>query len=409
MHSVIRGRSRLGVLVALVAGGVLGFWGRGFMSGRRGIDASVANNQLANAAAPDVRRLSRGRLSGEAENPTSTRQTPYDSSDENASPDAEARCRQLFAAPATPARDQALAAAIERLARTDPQRALSLVEQCANQRLRTVLFDAVFRGWGATDPRSAADWILAQTNASFDPDAAVTSLLKGAAVMPATAMQVTLRLCEQNPDAARDYGDALIYALGQNGAFGTAAAFAAHAPGDLRTEWLAAAYGNWTNSQPDAAAASAAALPDAEARHAALDAVIASWGTVNPQALADFAATNLPAGEQKNRALTNALVRWSVSDPVGAAQWMNRFGASPDLDAGAAALATQPDVMKQPATALHWAQAVTDPNLRSRTVAAILQTWALSDPAAAAHFAQTTLDLLPADRSAALQGFAPAN
>ena len=55
--------------------------------------------------------------------------------------------------------------------------------------------------------------------------------------------------------------------------------------------------------------------------------------------------------------------------------------------------------MQQPSIALQWAESIIDPDMRSRTLAAVLETWLISDPSDALYFARTTADLLPDDRA----------
>jgi hypothetical protein len=248
---------------------------------------------------------------------------------------------------------------------------------------------------------------LAQPETSLDHNAAISAVLKGAIQNPATAEQLTQWLDRQNPQQSREYGDALIYALGQNGNYQRAADFAVAADGNVRVELLSAAYGNWANYQPQNAAASALEIPDAEARQSALDAVMAGWGQIDPNGLADFAMNHLSAGDQKTHALSDALVCWAGNNVVDAANWINQFGPAPEFDQGEAAIATQPEVMKQPEVALQWAQAIADANLRSRTISAVVETWALSNPSAASAFVQTTTDLLPEDRANVFSTFSP--
>ncbi len=383
------------VLAALAVGTVLGFCACAYViAGSRSLHRAA---QAARARADGAPGRPGGTVAAVAKSDSAI----------GAGSDLEAAYRRLMAAPATPDRDRRLLAAIEALAARAPLRAVADAEGCTSQPLRTALFEAAFRGWGRVAPDAAVEWILTQTNAAFDPDAAVASVLKGTGGDSEQAVQVALHACELDPEQARNYGDALIYALGQHGSFRAAADFASRAPDALRGEWLAAAYGSWTSYQPDAAATAALALEDPVVRRGALDAVIAHWGSINPEALADFAVAELPSGEQKNRALANALVQWSATNPQAAAQWINRFGASPEFDAGEAAIATQPDVMKQPSTALRWAQAVSDAGVRSRTIMAIVQTWSLSDPSAAVQYLRTTADLLPADRAELLRSLSP--
>ncbi|HEU6449755.1 MAG TPA: hypothetical protein VFV23_15100 [Verrucomicrobiae bacterium] len=323
-----------------------------------------------------------------------------------ASKNPDSRCLELFAQLPAPERDAELISAIEKLAGTNPLRAVELARAEKNLRLRDQLLNAAFRGWGKMDAHAAANWILSQTPDAFDRNAAIASVFSGAVNDPDAAVQLAQRLVQQYPDNARDCGDALIYALAQKGNFESAADFAADGDNpQLRTEWLAAAYGSWANYQPQTAAASASGIADETARADALNAVISTWGPIDPEGLADFAENNLPAGDQKTRALSQALIFWASSNPLAAANWINHLGPSSDFDSGEAAIATQQQVMQQPSVAINWAESIRDPDLRSHTVAAVVETWLLSDSADAINFVRTSTDLSPSDREELLARF----
>lgn len=311
----------------------------------------------------------------------------------------EGRCFELLAQPSTPFRNHELIVAIEKLASRDPLRAIELARSEANPQFRRQLLESAFCGWGRVDADAAAEWIFSQPKNSIDVTAAVAATLKGAAENPDAAVSVARRLIQRDPDDARGFGDALIYALGENGNFQRAADFAASGSDNSRAEWLASAYGNWANYQPQAAAQSAMQLENADMRCAAIDAVIPAWAQTDPKDLAEFARNYLPEGDQKTRALSDALISWAASNTADAANWINSIGPVPELDQGEAAIATQQNVMKQPDVALQWAEVISDLNLRSRTITAIVETWALSDRAAAMSFLETSTDVLPEDRA----------
>jgi len=315
----------------------------------------------------------------------------------------------LLTQPASPARNDALIAALEQLAEQNPARALEIARAESNERLRGQLMDAVFRGWGKTNPYAAADWIASQPAETFNYSTAVASLFKGAVANPDTAVALAQRLISQSPDQARDYGDALIYAFAQAGNFQRAADFAASTDSQHRTEWLSAAYGSWANYQPENAAAGALAIENPDVRSDALNAVIAGWEQIDPKGLANFAVNNLPDSFQKTQALSQSLVQWAAENPTDAANWLNQFGTTPDFDSGKAAIATQQDAMKDPSLAIDWAKTISDPDLRSRTITAVVETWTLSDPAGALHYVQDTPDLRPDDRAGLLAKFATPN
>src|ERR1041385_2661318 len=104
------------------------------------------------------------------------------------------RCLALFAQLPTPARDDELIAAIEKLAEKNPLRAIELARAEKNSRLCERLLDAAFRGWGKTDATAAADWILSQPENDFDHNTAIASIFKGAVENPDAALQLAKQL-----------------------------------------------------------------------------------------------------------------------------------------------------------------------------------------------------------------------
>jgi len=382
------------MICLLVLAAALGFFGGKFCAGGRTWQASPNNIPSLAAAAPSDLPKTSLATDGSGFKPEKA-ESP------------ETAFLRLLALPATAARNDALITELEKLAERNPLRAIELAQNELNQRLRKQLLEAAFRGWGKTDAQAAAAWILAQPENGLDHNDAIAAVLKGAVQNPEIAIQLSQWLNQQNPNQSREYGDALIYALEQNGNYQRAADFAIAADGNVRVELLSAAYGNWANYQPQNAAASALEIPDADARQSALDAVIAGWGQIDPNGLADFAMNNLSAGDQKTHALSDALVLWAGNNAVDAANWINQFGPAPEFDQGEAAIATQQDLMKQPDIALRWAQSIIDSNLRSRTIAAIMDTWSLSDPSAVFGYLQTSTDLLPEDRASVFLNLSP--
>lgn len=290
--------------------------------------------------------------------------------------------------------DEELLAAIERIARQNPSQAMELALAENNPRLRRRLIRTTLHIWAKTAAAAAADWILSQSRPELNQTAFMAALFDGLADDPSAAAELVRHINEKYPSQAGLCGGTLIAMLDEN-------------PDSSHATLVASAFGVWANYQPENAAASAMKIADDNVRSAALDAVISTWEQIRPQGVADFAEANLPASNQKTLALSQSLVFWAAQNPAAAANWINQFGPSAQFDQGEAAIATQQQTMQQPNLALSWAQIITDPNLRSRTISAIVETWTLSDPAAALNFTQNSADLLPDDRTALLGKLVP--
>jgi hypothetical protein len=308
----------------------------------------------------------------------------------------EARWQQLISQPGTAARNAALAALLEALATTDPQRAIALAQAEGNLNLREELLHAALRGWGRTGAGDAAAWALSLGDPS-ERSAAMAAVFAGAvATNPDEAMRVGRDICRDNPGEAVVTGSLLIDAFCDNGNFAAAVQLAADGEGTAqRSIWMAEAYSRWATLQPQQAAEAANVITDPALRNEALHGVVGGWAGSDPAGLTQF-LTQLPAGGDRASMLGQALQSWARLDPEAAANWINTREASPDYDEGVAAVAGSSFVKTD--VALGWAESIGDAKLRSETLANVLHNWVLEDLPAAKQYFDTTKDLLPEDR-----------
>jgi len=310
----------------------------------------------------------------------------------------ENQWQRLHAQPGTMARNAALAAMLEKLAATDPQRAMALAQGENNLKLRDALVQASLHGWSRLSPTNAANWALALANPSAR-EAALTSVFAGAlAVDPGGAVRLCNLVCQQDPGNAAGYGSRLIDALCEAGNFEAAAKLATQGEGATqRSIWMAEAWSKWSELQPDQAAAAAVAIADPDARNEALHGVVGGWAAADPAGLANFLSQQ-PAGGDRGLMLGQALQSWVGEDPVAAANWINDHTADfgPDLDKGVESVATLNTI--QPDLAVNWAESIDDDQLRSAALADILRNWVQTDFSAAQKYFEKTQDLQPADR-----------
>jgi hypothetical protein len=305
----------------------------------------------------------------------------------------------LMSQPATSARNAALAAMLEKLAAADPIRAMGLAQEQKNLRLREGLVHAALRGWASSAPADAANWALALPNQSERSHAIETIFASAVALSPDEAVRVAAQILEREPGGSGGYGCSLIDALCEAGHFDTAAQFAASGKGGDREAFLGEAYSKWASLQPEAAAATAAALTDPDIRNQALHGVVGGWAEADPAALTEFLG-QLPPGGERGPMLGQALESWVRLDPTAAAAWINNTEMSPDLDAGVKAVASMDldSGLLKPEAAVSWAESILNEKLRSEALADVLREWARLDPKAAQDFLKTTTHLQPNDR-----------
>ena len=307
----------------------------------------------------------------------------------------EAEWRQLRSAPGTSSRNAMLARLLEELATSEPARALALAQADGNLKLREILVQASLRGWARANPASAARWALVLPDAN-NRDQALSMVFAGAvAADPDAAVQLGKSLIQQNPGEAPGYGARLIDALCDAGQFATAVQLAAGGDRESRTGWMASAYSKWAEFQPDAAARAAAALADSDLRSQALHGIVGGWATVDPAALVNF-VVQLPPDADKAPLLSQSLEYWARQDPKNASAWIDKSDDRPELDQGVAAVATMSALKSD--VALSWAESISNPTLRSETVATVVRNWMTTDLAAARDYFKTSQTLLPADR-----------
>jgi len=229
-------------------------------------------------------------------------------------------------------------------------------------------------------------------------------VLAGASKDTAVAVQLAREFCRTDHELALEHGYSLVNTLGKTGKFRAAVAFAAEASVGEESEdankWLKAAFAQWSTLDPVAALAAVNELAGPAHRFEALDSVVTSRVGVDPAGLAE-ALRRLPSAEDRNLVLGHALRIWVNNDVGPASQWLNQQEPSADLDAGASAVAkaTQEKMLNQrPEVALSWAESIISPELRSRTLFAVVSKWSVQEPVLARHYVESSTCLLPAER-----------
>jgi hypothetical protein len=308
----------------------------------------------------------------------------------------EDRWSDLSTQPGTPSGENEMAALIEKMAESDPQRAISLAAAQTNLRLRASLLRAALKGWGATDPEAASRWT--QTETVMDQAQAIDALLQGAVRNPNDAIDVTSALIQNNPGRASEFGTDLISALNESGQFELAASFAVNGPANCCNDWILPAYSRWAEFQPQAAIASAMQIADPGLRDTALNAIVTGWSPTDPKGMVEFAENNFTA-EQQNSAISSALVFWADTDPVAAATWINQKNMGSQADNGIAEIALSPKLSQVPEMAANWAESISSSQLRMDTLTSVFKTWMASDPSSAENYLENSSVLSSDDRT----------
>ncbi|MGV3659606.1 MAG: hypothetical protein ACO1TE_05465 [Prosthecobacter sp.] len=119
------------------------------------------------------------------------------------------------------------------------------------------------------------------------------------------------------------------------------------------------------------------------------------WAELDPQAAVSHALTHEPqdeAGSPGGTVLGSAMSQWVYSDPYTASGWVNALPSGTRRDTAAAALA-RASMRMEPDGAMVWAANIADPGLRQRTVQSCFETWLRMDQSQAARWLeQAALD-----------------
>lgn len=324
--------------------------------------------------------------------------------DETHSLDLEKKWHTLQLQPNTLEAETQMCACLQSLATTAPRRALELAQNTANPRQREIFRNAALQGWAICDPQASAIWVLANVRYE-ERRSAVEAIAAGAIAQPEAAIRAFQHLIASDPFLASDHGNALVSAFTHAGSYEIASKFASAGPAEFRAAWLSTAYNQWGTYQPLAALVALEKVSDPAAGQEARAGFYAGWGSSDPAGLVKYAQT-LPSGEARLQALNEGLAQWVHRDPAAASAWMDKFDPSPELDAGAAAVAEDPSLMaKKPDVAVSWAESITNSELRASTLLDLIRLWAEHDSSAARRYVASSSVISPETREIAMTIF----
>ncbi|MDB6132709.1 MAG: hypothetical protein JWM59_952 [Verrucomicrobiales bacterium] len=162
---------------------------------------------------------------------------------------------------------------------------------------------------------------------------------------------------------------------------------------DLRLQARRAVVEHWAQRDPAAAAEWVDAAQPAWERTRLMDSLGYAWLQSDPAAAADWWLRRAPGPDT----LVKIINVWAQEDPNAAGTWLSRQPPGPQSDTARMTFARQVADL-DPASALRWAETVTDPTQREGTIDHIWETWHARDTAEANTFLNTSN--WPADRLA---------
>lgn len=316
--------------------------------------------------------------------------------------------------PAGRPRENALRALLDRWSRTDLPQALAWAQNLSDPAERSVGLDTTLAILAHDDPLRAAQLALE----SLTGDALARVLAPALAQLTATDVRDAAALVSRLPEGELQVHSALGVArvLASRDPAGAIAWVGTLPAGDSQRIALNNALDVWAAQDPSAATRYIAQMPDgppqdaaaenlarllgerapaaaialaeslgsASARAAASIALASAWARTDPAAATRWAAGQ-PASSAQLEALSGALSYWTLLDIGAARDFVSTLGGSAQVRA---AMDLAPVLAQQnPASAVAWAQSLTDVEARNAALVTAAARWAGNAPEAAAVWA----------------------
>lgn len=286
---------------------------------------------------------------------------------------------------ATPQAEEHLKSLLVQLAATQPQQALELAEQIKSLRAKETARVAILETWARTDPVAALAWAqtaLVNETASVR-NVQMRAIYRGYAMEnPAAALQLASQLDASTTALRRQktqFMGEIIETQIQNGDLaGARLAIEQMEDGEIKSSLTREMVNEWASYDPEGAAAYVDSLgPDVDPR--IKNSLVDSWAESDPAAAAAWLST-LPAEDPAISRAAASLVRdWARYDLNASAEWLNSLPASPDLDRAVASY-TFRAAQEDPATAMTWAESVTDQRIQGYLTQRVAAEWKDNDP-----------------------------
>ncbi len=234
-------------------------------------------------------------------------------------------------------------------AKSDPQAALTYIDESQPGGLRDMEVEALVAGWTEKDPEAAAAWWRQLPDSRLRTDSAKT---------------VIDALAEKNPAAAYEF------------ALGTSA--------KLQSALIPDIFASWARTDPAAAVAQATQMGPSDLRGLAFRNVAQVWSENDPQA-AQAWAESLPEGLYKTMALNMTIQGLAQANPKAATDYVLNLPPGQERD-DCIGFLSRTLAENDPNAAWAVAQQLPDDKARQNALNALIGQYALTDPAAALTF-----------------------
>ncbi len=308
-------------------------------------------------------------------------------------------------------RTNAVNSLVNSLAKRDPLRALSILQELPSENRGVYSYQNVFGAWAQTDAQSAAAKAMDLPKGA-NRDGAIRAVASNwAQNSPADAFAWARDISEKSQQSqAMQMVISQWASLDAQGARTAALALPA---GDLRNNAVATLIGQIAGRNPDDAKALLEELPEGSARSNGASALVNALANTDPKAAAEL-VTQFPTDRKKGDAVTNVAMRYARSDTTAALAWAEALpgGTRNSAFAGIAYAWTQQDPkaafdyfakhelmntdgymvnqalrnwsQSDSTEALAWARSLPEGKLKDRALSTVVVSMADNDPRAAA-------------------------
>jgi hypothetical protein len=287
--------------------------------------------------------------------------------------------------PASADYTQGLLIVLQKLGRSDPERAIALAGEMAKSHEDRVVYSALFDQIAGLDidramralelvPSGeskdyalralAAKWSDANMNASLDWAQHLTDAGERSAAMETALLTLSKQDFRRSFDLAQEF-----------------------LTGEALDRIISITVKQLIGEDPGAASELVSQMPASPAQAHAAFTVARALAAEESETAATWTKT-LAAGETQQLALNNVLDVWSRTDPTAAGNYVAQMPAGAEQDFAVTHLA-QLMAARNPDTAIQWANGLENDSARNAAVVSIASGWAMTDPAAATQWAQT--------------------
>jgi hypothetical protein len=297
--------------------------------------------------------------------------------------DPEAALAYLRVMPFGPQRTQALLATLDVIARTAPDRALSLARELVATRDDLAVFNLLFDRF-ARESIPATQTRLATVPAGEARTNALRAFLDVWARADTSAALAWAQALTVPADREPALETALYNLLTKDPLQAIELA-QKNLTGPALERIVLTSLQTLTATDPQGAASLVARLPPGETQVFAAVDVARALGANDPAAAVAWLNT-LPPGKTHRTALANILTEWDRRDAAAAQAYVATLAAGPNLDAAAAHYGALFGT-REPIRALAWAQSLSTNSARQAALISAANAWAQSEPAAATQWA----------------------